>query len=128
MFVPDKVQLPVPLLVTLVAPTLLPTTDANTPPIEPSKVSVRADVPVYASDPVFVQLRMPEPEASMKPLLPVRVNSRSVLAVAPVYLSVPPSRTRLAATFVDAPMLLLAPPFAREDTLKVPPEIVVTPV
>ncbi len=128
MFGPDKVQLPVPLLVTLVAPVLFATTDANTPPIEPIKVNVRVDVPVYASDPVFVQLSAPEPEASIEPPESVRLNSRSVLAAAPVYFSVPLSKIRLAAAFEEAPMPLLAPPFAREDTLKVPPEIVVAPV
>ena len=40
----------------------------------------------------------------------------------------PPSKTRLPATLVDAPILLFDPPLARAETDKVPPESVVTPV
>ena len=68
------------------------------------------------------------PDASIVPPLLVMVNKRSVLTAAPVYLSMPPSNTRLAASLVEAPMLLLVPPAASVATDKVPPEMVVTPV
>ena len=128
MFVPDKVQLPVPVLVKLVTPVLLAKTGASTPVPVPANVSVRVDVPLYPKELVLPKLNVPVPEASSVPPLSVSVNNRSIVAPEPVYFSVPPSRTRLAATLEDAPILLLDPPLVREDTLKVPPEIVVTPV
>ena len=78
--------------------------------------------------PVLVKVSAPVPDASMLPPLLVMVNNRSVLTAAPVYLRVPPSNTRLAATLLDAPMLLFAAPLAKLDTDKIPPEIVVAPV
>ena len=58
----------------------------------------------------------------------VRVKLRSMETLAPVYCSVPPPSTRLAAALVDAPILLLEPPLARVPTLKVPALMVVAPV
>ena len=75
-----------------------------------------------------MNVNAPVPEASMPPPLLVMVNKRSVLTAAPVYLSVPPSNTKLPATLLDAPILLFDAPFARVATDKVPPEMVVTPV
>ena len=77
---------------------------------------------------MFVNVSGPLPEASIVPPLFVSVNKRFVLVAAPLYLKVPPSSTKLAAAFVDCPILLAVPPFANEDTLKTPPEIVVTPL
>ena len=45
-----------------------------------------------------------------------------------MYFKVPPFNTKLDATFVDAPMWLLVPPFARVPTDRIPPLMVVTPV
>ena len=53
---------------------------------------------------------------------------RLVAAVAPVYWSVPPLNTRLAAEMAAAPRLLALPPLPMELTDKVPPVRVVTPV
>ena len=61
-------------------------------------------------------------------LLAVSVELRSVEAVAPVYWSVPPPRTRFAAALLAAPRLLAAPPLPIVATLKTPALIVVTPV
>ena len=58
----------------------------------------------------------------------VSVKSRSVVAAGPVYWRVPPASTRFAATLVDAPMPLTLPPIASEETLRMPPMIVVMPV
>ncbi len=72
---------------------------------------------------------VPAVETSMVPVLAaVMVNARSVLAVAPVYFRVPPSKTKLAAAFVAWPMLPATPPLPIVFALNVPAVIVVTPV
>ena len=98
------------------------------PVFVPVKVKERAFVPVKAIEPVLARFKAPVPDASIAPPLLVIVNKRSVLIAEPVYLSVPPSNTKLLAAFVEAPILLFEPPFARVATDKVPPEMVVTPV
>ena len=55
-------------------------------------------------------------------------RTRSVVAVAPVYCSVPPPRTRLPATLVAWPRFPCTPPLPIVPTLRVPPLIVVAPV
>ena len=79
-------------------------------------------------EPVLVKVNAPVPEASIDPPLVVNVNKRSELTAAPVYWSVPPSKTKFAEAFVEAPILLLLPPLAKLDTESVPAEIVVIPV
>ena len=64
----------------------------------------------------------------MVPPLSVIVNKRFVLTAAPLYLSVPPSNTRLPATLVEAPILLFEPPSASVAPDNIPAEIVVEPV
>ncbi len=62
-------------------------------------------------------------------VLPVLiVKLRSVLAVAPVYCRMPPSKTRLPAALVAAPRLPLTPPSPMVATFRMPPVKVVTPV
>ena len=56
------------------------------------------------------------------------VKLRFVLAVAPVYLRVPPLKTRFDAALLAEPRLLATPPSPIVPTLKVPSLIVVTPV
>ena len=58
----------------------------------------------------------------------VSVKARFVEVAAPVYCSVPPPRTRFAATFVAAPRFPATPPLPIVVTLSVPALIVVTPV
>ena len=58
----------------------------------------------------------------------ISVKFLLVDAVTPVYLRVPPSKTKLAASLGDAPILLFDPPFASVETDKIPPETLVTPV
>ena len=95
----------------------------------PVKVSVGELVSVVAIVPALLKVNAPLlPEASIVPLLVPMVNNRSVDITAPVYCNVPPLITKLAASLVDAPMLLLDPPLAKVDTLKVPALIVVIPV
>src|ERR1700751_5808060 len=99
------------------------------PVFVPVRVSVRVPVcPLKPIDPVLVKLIAPDPEASIVPLdVPIE-KSRSVETAAPVYWRVPPLRTRFAAALVEAPILLLFPPLARELTDRVPPVILVAPV
>ena len=132
MFAPVSVQVPVPFLVTLVAPVLSPITAARVlaPVLLPVSVRVLAAVPpLKPIEPVFVKFTaaFDAPEASIV-LLDCNENRRSVLTAAPVYWSVPPLRMRLPAVLVEAPMLLLLPPSASEETLSVPAVIVVAPV
>ena len=61
-------------------------------------------------------------------VLAVSVELRSVEAVAPVYWSVPPPRTRFAAALLAWPRFPAWPPLPIVATLKVPALIVVTPV
>ena len=56
------------------------------------------------------------------------VKARFVVTEAPVYANVPPLSCKLAAAFVDAPIELFAPPFAKVPTVKVPPLMLVAPV
>ena len=66
---------------------------------------------------------------SIVPVLPLLiVKFRSVLALAPVYCRLPPSNTKLAASLVDAPRVLAAPPTAMLLMLSTPPLMVVAPV
>ena len=79
--------------------------------------------------PVLVKVSATEPEASMVPPAVVpRVKRWSLLAAPPVYWSVPPLRTRLAAALVEAPRLLLLPPFASTLVERMPALTVVGPV
>ena len=127
---PDRVQVPAPDLVKLVAPVLSAKMPAKVlAAVEvPVKVKVRGLVPVYPAEPVAESVNAPVPEASIAPPLAVIVNRRSVLVAAPVYFSMPPSKMRLPAALVEAPILLLVPPLARELTAKVPALMVVAPV
>ncbi len=96
--------------------------------VVPPKVKVLVELPVCAISPVPVKVSAPEPEPSMVPPLLVKVNKRVVLTAAPVYLIVPPSNIKLDAALEDAPILLLLPPLANEEILKVPFVIFVYPV
>jgi hypothetical protein len=128
---PESTQMPVPFLVSEVAPVpLLPSVEANVPALEPVSVNVRAVLaPLKTTPPALVKLRVPVPEASIVlPAVVPTVNSRSVLTPPPVYCSVPPFNTRLAAALVEAPILLFALPLARELTESTPPVTEVTPV
>ena len=58
----------------------------------------------------------------------VSVKLRSVDASVPVYCKVPPPRTRLLDALLEAPMLLLTPPFPIVEMLSVPALIVMAPV
>ncbi len=72
---------------------------------------------------------VPAVETSIVPVLAaVMVNARSVLAVTPVYCRVPPSKTKLAATFVAWPILPATPPLPIVSALRVPAVMVVIPV
>ncbi len=93
----------------------------------PVPVFVRPPV-VAAETPDIVRV-VPAVETSMVPVLAaMMVNAWSVLAVAPVYCKVPPSKTKLAAAFVAWPILPATPPSLIVFALKVPALIVVTPV
>ena len=59
---------------------------------------------------MLVNVSAPVPDESIVPPLLVSVNRRSVLTAAPVYFNVPPSNTKFAATWVEAPILLVLPP------------------
>ena len=83
-------------------------------------------VAVVAPDIVSV---VAEPVTSIvEVVLAVSVALRSVEAVAPVYWSVPPPRTRLAAALLAWPRFPAWPPLPIVATLKIPALIVVTPV
>ena len=56
------------------------------------------------------------------------VKPRSVVAVPPVYWKVPPSITRLEASAVEAPMLLVTPPLEIVFARNMPSVRVVEPV
>ena len=58
----------------------------------------------------------------------VSVKLRLVEAVAPVYCSVPPPRTKLLAATAACPRFPAVPPTPMVATLSVPPLILVTPV
>lgn len=77
----------------------------------------------------LLKTKGPLPEASIVALrvLPPILNKRSVLAPPPVYCSVPPSISSLAAALDEAPMPLAEPPLARIPTLSTPPLTVVPP-
>jgi hypothetical protein len=63
------------------------------------------------------------------PVVPFEiVNPRSVVTLAPVYKSVPPSNTSFEVALLELPMLLLPPPLASVVTLSVPALIVVIPL
>ena len=99
----------------------------------PLKVSVPA--PVLVSAPVVEALApemvkvCPEVATSIVLVVPaVKVKARSVLASLPVYFSVPPPITKLAAELPACPKLPAKPPSPIVATLKVPPLMVVMPV
>ena len=93
----------------------------------PEPILVRP--PVVAADAPDIVRVVPAVETSIVPVLAaVMVNARSVLAVAPVYCRVPPSKTKLAAAFVAWPILPAVPPLLIVFALNVPAVIVVTPV
>ncbi len=93
------------------------------PVLLPVRVNVRAVfVPLRTSEPVLVKSTAPLPEASSVPPLVPMVNKRSVLWAEPVYCSVPPLITRLAAALVEIPRPLAVP------TLEAMPIPAVTPV
>ena len=100
----------------------------------PLKVSVPAPVLVNAPEvavlaPEIVRV-VPKVVTSIVAILLVFiVKLRSVEAVAPVYCKLPPSNTKLVATFVAEPKLPeLTLPSPIVATLKIPAEIVVTPL
>ena len=100
------------------------------PALLPVKVKVWGPPPEITTLPVFVRFNAPLPDESivLPPPLLVSVNRRFELEPVPVYFSVPPSSTRLAAAFVDWPISLAVPPSASVPTMSVPPLIVVAPV
>ena len=127
---PFITHLPVPALVKLLTPALLANTGVMVLSLElvPVSVRVRAALPPSPNGSVLVNTKAPVPDASTVAPLSPRVNKRSVLVAAPVYLSVPPLITKLAAALLDWPMLLATPPSAKLDTDNVPPSTEVTPV
>ena len=130
--VPESTQVPDPFLTSEVAPVPLSTSGAASvllPVLVPVRVSVRAVLlPEVAMAAVLLRVSAPEPEASsVAPLVPT-VKPRLLLTAVPVYCSVPPLMTRLAAAFVDWPMPLAAPPLASRPVLRMPPLTVVVPV
>jgi len=96
-------------------------------------VRVKVPAPVLVSAPEVAVLA-PEMVTlfvviSNVPVAPaVSVKFRSVLAVAPVYCSVPLFKTRLAAAGEACPKLPATPPLPMVATDKMPPLIVVVPV
>ena len=100
--VPDNINVPEPILVSA------PVVEAAEP------VTVNTVAPVLTS----IELVVPF----------VSVKLRSVLAVPPVYCSVPPPSTKFAAALVAAPKFPAAPPAPIVPTERTPALIVVTPV
>ncbi len=93
----------------------------------PLPILVRAPV-VTVLAPLIVRLAAASVTLT-EPVVPaLKMKFRSVDAVPPVYCSVPAPSTRLAARFVDWPMLLATPPLAKEFALNTPALIVVAPV
>ena len=80
---------------------------------------------VAVEAPLTVRLLVVMSKVAVLPALTVKL--RSVLAVAPVYCSVPPSKTRFAAALLAAPRFPLTPPLPMVPTLSVPVLSVVTP-
>ena len=112
-------------------------------PPETVVVPVWALAPERVSVPLPALVRAPEVEALAPEMVrfvaavetsivdvvaAVRVKLRLVEDVAPVYWSVPPPRTRLAAALVAFPRLPATPPLPIVATERVPALIVVTPV
>ena len=125
-----SVHVPAPDLVKADAPEVagLPKIGVRVPFAEPVKVKVGDVAAVVPIEPALLKVSAPVPDESIvAPLVPI-VNKRSVVTAAPVYFSVPPLMTRLAARALAAPMPLLDPPSANVPADKVPPEIVVIPV
>jgi hypothetical protein len=98
-------------------------------------VSVSVPEFVFVKDPVVAVLVAPgilniTPDGtSIVPVVPALiVMARSVEAVDPVYCSVPPANTKLAAAFVACPKLPATPPLPIVATLVIPLPNVVTPV
>ncbi len=124
-----SVQVPVPLLMRLVAPPVpLPSTAVRFPALLPVSVSVRGPLPVKAVLPTKSIVSATVPDASIVPPFSVSVNNRFVVPNPPVNRNVPPFSTRLAAALLEAPMLLAVPPSCNVATLSTPPLIVVGPV
>src|SRR3954469_10007221 len=92
-------------------------------------VSVRVRFPSAAStmEPVLLKLSGPVPDDSIA-ALPPRVKRRFVLAAGPVYLSVPPVKTRSPGPLLAAPIGPATPALGIELTTSVPALTVVTPL
>ena len=88
--------------------------------VNPPVVAALAPLIVRFVAPVVTSIELVVPAVS--------VYARFVATVPPVYCSVPPPSTRFAATLVDAPILLAAPPLASVFALNTPALIVVAPV
>ena len=127
---PASVQIPSPDLVNTEAPEVagLPKTGVNVPFADPVNVRVGDVAAVVASEPALPNVSAPVPDESMVAPFAPTVNNRFVVTAPPVYLNVPPLITKLVATLLDAPILLLELPLASVLTDKVPAEIVVIPV
>src|SRR5258708_1715226 len=99
------VHVPLPVFVSEVALPLPSLANARprVPLAVPERVSVRVPAPLSTIVPEPVRLSAPEPDASMVPLFVPRVNRRLEAEPAPVYWTVPPLITRLAAALVDLP-------------------------
>jgi hypothetical protein len=129
---PVNTHSPAPLFVTAVEPVPLSAiTGANVfaAVFVPCSVSVGDTfVPENAIAVVLLNVTAPVPEASSVPPDAPSVKSRFVLAVAPVYCSVPPFIIKFTADEFADPIPLAVPPFASVLTLNVPAVIVVFPV
>ena len=124
MLAPFITHLPAPALVKLLMPALLANTGVMVLSLMllPVSVSNRPAVPLKAKAPVLANTKAPVPDASTVAPLSPKVNKRSVLVAAPVYLSVALLMTKFAAALVDWPILLATPPLAKLATDKVPPD------
>ena len=83
---------------------------------------------VLALEPDTVRLLAASVTSMVEVLAAVSVKARSVEAEDPVYCSVPPSSTRLAAALEAWPTLPATPPLPMVATLSVPALTVVAPV
>ena len=79
-----------------------------------------------AEAPLTVRVLVVMSKVAVLPVLIVKL--RSVLAVAPVYCRVPPSKTRFATALVACPRFPATPPLPMVPTLSVPALMVVKPV
>ena len=122
---------PFPIVAALKVPALIVVTPVYA--FAPDNVSV--PLPIFVSPPVVAALaplivRLVAAVVTSIELVVrlVNVKARLVATVAPVYCSVPPPSTRLAAPAPDWPMLLGLPPLASRFALNTPALIVVAPV